>query len=390
MSRWAERVIAVSAVAGLICGGASGQASAQDLLPTLGFPAPDTGAATQAAPASVRSAVTTTAAHPSPGLAGSAVAAPPAQSSAQIIGLVAPIALYPDPLLGQVLMASTYPREVAEAARWIRNPANRTLGSDALTAALKAKGWNPSVMALVPFPSLLATMAEKRDWTEQLGKAFFAHEGDVMAAAQHLRHLALATGNLKATPECHCVIQRTGELISIQPSESELVSIPIYDPAVAFGNWADAAHPPVAFPLPSGFALAAGVAVGFEPAVDVALFGALWGWDSVDWPNRRIVVDDARYKLLAPEHIGFADNVWVREPPPPKTARVAAVAPRASRHAKTKPVRHLAATPAPPAPPPYWWEPPYRSWGPPPGAIMPPPRYIARNWYNDYYFDPYR
>lgn len=324
-----------------------------------------------------------------------AVSTPATQqpSAVQLDGLVAPIALYPDPLLADVLMAATYPGEIAEAARWVRSPANRALGSDALTAALKAKGWNPSVMALVPFPNLLTTMADRHDWTEQLGKAFFARQADVMASVQHLRHAALAAGSLKATPKCHCVIQTTGEIISIQPSEAELVSVPIYNAAVAFGDWADAAHPPVAFALPSGIVLAPGTAVGFNPAVEVALFGAIWGWESIDWVNRHIVVDEARYRVLAPDHIGFAGGVWVREPPARKAARVAAaVVTRPSHRAKAKAIRHLAATPAPPPPPPYWWGPPLRGWGPPPGAVVapPPPRYIARNWYNGYYFDPYR
>ncbi len=380
MSGWGKRVIAVGLAAGLICGVVSGTSSAQDMLPILGFPAQDS--ETVVAPAAAP-------ANP----AASIPAAPPS-SEAQFVGLVAPIALYPDPLIGQVLMASTYPHEVSEAALWLRVPANRALGGNALTAALKARGWNPSVMALVAFPSLLTTMAEKLDWTEQLGKAFLAHQGDVMAAVQRLRHAALTAGNLKVTPECHCVIQTIGEIISIQPSEGQMVSVPVYDPAVVFGTLGEAAHSPVVFQLPGGFVLAPGTAVGFSSAIEVALFGPIWGWDSIDWAKRRIVVDEARYKVLAPGHIGFADNVWVREPPPPphKIARkTPMVLAHSGHHAKAKATRHLAVTPVVPPPPPYGWHPQYRVWGPPPGAIVPPPppRYIARNWYNGYY-DGYR
>ncbi|HUI35686.1 MAG TPA: DUF3300 domain-containing protein [Stellaceae bacterium] len=386
MSGWGERAIAVGLAAGLICGALSGKSNAQDMLSTLGFPVPDRGTAT------------TPAAAPANPAAASIPAAPP-PSEAQFVNLVGPIALYPDPLLGQVLMASTYPHEVSEAARWLRVPADRALGGEALTAALKARGWNPSVMALVPFPSLLTTMAEKLDWTEQLGKAFLAQPGEVMAAVQRLRHAALAAGNLKVTPECHCVIQTTGDIISIQPSEGQMVSIPVYDPAVAFGALAEAAHSPVVFQLPAGIVFAPGTAVGFSSAIEVALFGPIWGWESIDWAKRRIVVDEERYKVLAPGHIGFDDNVWVREPPPPPhkiASKTQIVATRSVRHAKAKAKakasRHLAVTPALPPPPLYGWQPQYRVWGLPPGAIVPPPppRYIARNWYNGYYYDGYR
>jgi hypothetical protein len=149
----------------------------------------------------------------------------------------------------------------------------------------------------------------------------------------------------------------------------------------------------VALSPPTGRILAPGTAVAFDPAVEVGLFGVIWGWDSIDWVNRHIVVDEARYKVLAPGHIGFADAVWVREPPSRKVAHVAlTVATRSGRHGTAKAMRHLAAVPAPSPPPPYWWDPQYRSWGPPPGAIVPPPppRYIARNWYNGYYYNPYR
>ena len=380
-----EWAVAVSLGAGLVFGGAGGS-SAQDM-PSIIVP-PSSAAPSPAAPTPPASAPPA-----APGKPTASIPATQQSTQAQLDQLVAPVALYPDSLLGQVLMASTYPQEVGEAARWVRVPANRTLGGDALIAALKAKGWNPSVMALVPFPGVLATMAEKLDWTEQLGKAFRAQQSDVMAAVQRLRHAAQAAGNLKATPECHCVIQTSGDIISIQPSEAELVSIPVYNPASAYGNWADPAYPPAAFPLPSGFVLAPGTTVGFNPAIEVALFGPIWGWGSIDWPNRRIVVDNGRYAALASGHAGFAGGVWVHEAAAPrKLARAApAVATHSGHHAKALAMRRLAMMP-PPAPyPPYWWPPRYHAWELPPGMIVspPPPRHVARNWYDDYY-DRYR
>jgi hypothetical protein len=315
-------------------------------------------------------------------------ASAPQSADARLDQLVAPIALYPDPLLGQVLMAATYPHEVAEAARWVRVAANRALGSDVLVAALRAKGWNASVMALVPFPGLLATMADKLDWTGQLGNAFLAHQADVMAAVQRLRHAALSAGSLKATPECHCVIQTSADIISIQPANAELVAIPVYNPAAVYGAWADPAHLPTAFPLPPGFA-ALGNAVGFGPAIEVALFGPVWGWGSIDWPNRRIVVDNRRYAALLPGHAAFAAGVWVHEAP--STRRLAggagSVAAHTPHHAKPGVIRHFAAM-HPPAHPPYWWS--QHAWGLPPGTIVPPPPYHAFRDWRDGYFDPYR
>lgn len=382
MPGFREWAVAVSVGTGLVLGGVGGS-DAQDMPPII---VPPSSAAPLTAPTPPASAQPNAPVKPT-----ASIPAPQQSTQAQLDQLVAPVALYPDSLLGQVLMASTYPQEVGEAARWVRVPANRTLGGDALIGALKTKGWNPSVMALVPFPGLLATMADKLDWTEQLGKAFRAQQDDVMAVVQRLRHAALAAGNLKATPECHCVIQTSGDIISIQPSEAEMVSIPIYNPAIAYGNWADAAYPPVAFPLPSGFTLAPGTSVGFNPAIEVALFGPIWGWGSIDWPNRRIVVDNGRYAALVSGHAGFAGGVWVHETAQPrKLARAApTMATHSGHHAKGPAMRRLAMMP-PPAPyPPYWWPPRYHAWELPPGMIVPPPRHVARGWYDDYY-DRYR
>jgi hypothetical protein len=406
MSRSRGLVVAVGFAVALVCGVASEAARAQDMwpmgtlsppaptplppvpAPTVLPPAPTILPPAQAAPPSAQSAAPSKSA---------AVISPAAQQTggAQLAPMVAPVALYPDPLLGQVLMASTYPQDVVEAARWVRAPANRALSGDALTSALRAKGWNPSVMALVPFPSLLPIMADKREWTEQLGKAFLAKQGDVMAAIQHLRHAALAAGNLRATPECHCVIQTRDDIISIQPSEGDLVSIPIYKPAAAFGKWAGTAPAPAEFPLPPGFVFTADSVVGFNPAIEVALFGPIWGWESIDWPNHRIIIDNARYAKLAPGHPAFAGGAWVHEGAPPRKVvrNVLSVVTHAGHHAKSAAVRRFAMMNLPPPyPPPYWWGPRHSVWALPPGTIVvppPPPRHIARNWHDGYY-DPYR
>jgi hypothetical protein len=301
----------VAAVAA--CGALASVALAQDMPPAAIPPAPSLQTGPVPAPQTAPEAQT--AAVP-PAATPAAAQAPAAQplSQAQLDQLLAPIALYPDPLLSQVLMASTYPLEVVEEARWIREPANKSLTGDALTNALKQKNWDPSVMALAPVPSLLDLMADKLEWTEQLGNAFLAQQADVMSAVQRLRHQAMAAGNLKATPQCHCVIQTSGETISILPSDEERVCIPVYNPRVVYGGWYEPAYPPVEFPMPVGYAFQPDYPIGFYPAIEIAAFGPLWGWGSIDWSYNRIVIDNARFAAFGPNRAAFAGGVWVHDP----------------------------------------------------------------------------
>ena len=300
---------------------APGIASAQDMPPILaplspsGAPAASSvpsrqpGASTQSNPStqavpSSRTAVVAPAVVVEPGSAAQSI------SAVRLDQLVAPVALYPDPLLGHVLMAATYPLEVAEAARWTRAPANRALSGNALTEALKDKHWDPSVMALVAFPRLLSVMVEKLEWTEQLGDAFLSQQSDVLSAVQRLRRQAEVAGNLKVTPQCHCIVRTSGETIEILPAPPQVVGVPVYNPAVVYGAWRDPAYPPVAFPA----AARAGAGVGFGPPVELAAFGPLWGWGSVDWTHHRLAVDPGRYALVARSRPALAGGVWVHDP----------------------------------------------------------------------------
>jgi hypothetical protein len=283
----------------------AGAAAAQDMPAT-------------AAPAALQAASAPQAMPPGPGPAAPSATGPATPATnplnqGQLDQLVAPIALYPDPLLSQVLMASTYPLEVVEAARWVRVSANAALRGDALANALKAENWDPSIMALAPFPRLLALMADKLQWTAQLGNAFLAQQADVMNAVQSLRHDAMAAGTLQATPQCHCVIQTSGNAISILPSDSDLVCIPVYNPRVAYGAWRAPEYPPDFFPIPAGFAFEPGYAIGFWPVIAVADFGPVWGWGSIDWDRHDIAVDRSRYESIDP-HPAFAGNGWVHDP----------------------------------------------------------------------------
>ncbi len=153
-------------------------------------------------------------------------------------------------------------------------------------------------MALVPFPKLLALMADKVQWTVQLGNAFLAQQADVMNAVQSLRHDAMAAGTLQATPQCHCVIRTSGNTISILPSDADLVCIPVYNPRVAYGAWRESEYPPDFFPIPAGFAFEPGYAIGFWPVIAVADFGPVWGWGSIDWDRHDIAVDRSRYESI--------------------------------------------------------------------------------------------
>jgi hypothetical protein len=216
-------------------------------------------------------------------------------------------------LLAQILMASTYPLEVVEAARWVKIPANQALTSEALTSALQAQSWDPSVKALVPFPRVLENLSDQLQWTEQLGNAFLSQQADLMAAVQSLRREAMAAGNLKQTPQCRCVIQTSGEVISILPAEPQAVCVPVYSP-VAYGAWPYPAYPPISFPIPAGFVYEPGFWVGFGPPVVLASFGPFWGWGWVDWGHRDIAVDPARFMLASGGRVSFSGNVWVHDP----------------------------------------------------------------------------
>jgi hypothetical protein len=232
---------------------------------------------------------------------------------AQLDQLLAPIALYPDTLLGQVLMASTYPAEVVAAARWVSVPANRALTGDALMNALKARQWDPSVMALVPFPRLLQTMRGKIKWTEQLGNAFLAQQADVMASVQRLRQLAMDAGNLQ-TAQCRCVAEKKGEFITIQPADQQVAYVPVCIPRRVYGAWPYPDYPPVSFPVPVGYVFAPGAYIGFDRGVEYASYGSLWGWSSIDWGARGIYVNPLGFAALAGTAAVLAGNVWVHDP----------------------------------------------------------------------------
>ena len=207
--------------------------------------------------------------------------------SEEIEQLVAPVALYPDALLAQVLMASTYPLEIVAAARWLET--HQTLQGQALEDALHAETWDPSVKSLAAFPQVLTMMDEKLDWTQKLGDAFLAQQKDVMDAVQRLRAKAHAEGNLQTTQEQKVIVEQPAGsqtmVVEIEPADPQVVYVPTYDPTVVYGAWPYPAYPPYYW-YPPGYGAAASF---LSFGVGVAVGSALWG--DFDWHGRDVDID---------------------------------------------------------------------------------------------------
>ena len=196
--------------------------------------------------------------------------------------LLAPIALYPDSILTQILIASTYPLEVVQAERWVKQ--NKKLKGDAMKGALEKQPWDKSVKAIVSFPEVLTMMSEKLDWTQQLGDAFLAQQKDVMDTVQGLRGKALKAGNLKSTKEQE--VKKEGDIIIIQPTNPQVVYVPTYSTTVVYGPWPYPAYPPYpVYVYPPG-------AAAFTFTMGVAV-GAAWhgGYYQNDWHGGTINVN---------------------------------------------------------------------------------------------------
>ncbi|MEN6437567.1 MAG: DUF3300 domain-containing protein [Syntrophobacter sp.] len=198
-------------------------------------------------------------------------------SRAKLDQMLAPIALYSDSLLAQVLIASTYPSEVVEADRWVKE--NKGLSKDQLNAALDNEDWDLSVKALTPFPQVLAMMDEHLDWTTSLGEAFLDQQKEVMAEIQMMRQKAYAAGNLGSTEQQRVVA--SSEEIEIQPVNPEVVYVPYYDPGVIYGNWWWPDYPPYAWYPFGGPYINVGL-FGFGLGIGVSPFWD-WCWGRWNW-----------------------------------------------------------------------------------------------------------
>lgn len=264
---------------------------------------------------------------PAPAAVPQAVATTGQQDSltqAQLEQVLAPIALFPDDLLMQMLMAATYPLEVVQAKRWLGQGQNASLRGDALTQALVAQSWDPSVKSLLPFPDVLAMMNDRLDWTQQLGDAVLAQQEDVMNAIQVLRGRAQAAGmlqsgpqqtvnvtqNVTVAPAQGAVVAPPPQIITIAPTQPNTVFVPAYDPNVVFGTWPHAGYPPTYFPPPVGWGVGNALLTGMAFAGGVAIVGSLWGWGSPNWGRGDINVNANRYNNINVNRNQITGNRW--------------------------------------------------------------------------------
>jgi hypothetical protein len=208
---------------------------------------------------------------------------PPPQSPAQLDQLVSRIALYPDPLVAQVLAGATYPEQIPDAARWADQ--HHYLTGQALANAITSDQlpWDPSVQALLPFPSVLDTMASDMNWTTALGNAFLAQQQDVMDAVQRERKKAYDYGYLRTNAQ---IVVGAGPYITIMPANPNYVVVPYYDPAIVF------------FAPRPGFFIGGGIRFGFGVSLGVAF--APWGWGPgfygrFDWGRHAVFINNARW-----------------------------------------------------------------------------------------------
>ncbi|SPE23901.1 conserved exported hypothetical protein [Candidatus Sulfopaludibacter sp. SbA3] len=221
-------------------------------------------------------------------------AAPKLRSPDQLNSLVAPLALYPDPLLAQVLAASTYPLEIVQCARWLTK--NSKLTGENLTKAAAKQPWDPSVQALVAFPEALKMLDANIQWTQDIGNAFLDQQSDVMDSIQRMRKKAKDGGKLETTKEQNVEVKtiENKTIIEIQPSNPQVIYVPSYDPVVVYGAAPYYAYPAVAYPYG---AVAATAAISFGVGVMMGAFwggccgGGGWGWNA-GWSNNNININN--------------------------------------------------------------------------------------------------
>ena len=231
-------------------------------------------------------------------------------SEAELEQLVAPVALYSDPLLANVLIASTYPLEVVQAERWYQK--NKELKGDGLQEALAKQDWDDSIKDLVTVPDALEMMNKDLDWTQNLGDAVLAQQADVMEAVQALRARANENGMLESNPQQTVTVtqtvvqngdgssdegatssqgaQPTQEVIAIQPTDPERIYVPYYEPSVAYGAWPYPSYQPYYFPPPPGYALGSALATGLVWSAGFAVGNAIWG-NGFNWGRNDINVN---------------------------------------------------------------------------------------------------
>ena len=225
--------------------------------------------------------------------------APPIYPPAELERIVSPVALYPDPLLAQVLAAATFPQDIPDAARWA--DAHHYLQGAALASAIEADQlpWNPSVQALLPFPSVLGMMASSMPWTDELGTAFLAQEQNVMDAVQAQRQRAEQFGYLQSNAQ---VVVTPGPYVEIRPVNPAFIVVPYYDPRLVF-----------VAPRP-GFRVAGAIRFGYGVGIGVAF--APWGWGSsrFDWGGHAVFIDREPWRRTWVNRTTYVHPYEIRRP----------------------------------------------------------------------------
>jgi hypothetical protein len=240
---------------------------------------------------------------------------PPQYSAAELDRIVSPIALYPDPLLAQVLTASTYSAEVPEAAQWADQ--HRSFAGTELAGAVADDHllWDPSVQALLPFRSVLDMMARDMSWTEELGNAVLAERAEVMDAVQHMRHQAYDYGYLRPTLD---LTVTTGAYVEILPVDPAFIPVPYYDPLIVFG------------PPRRGFLVTA--AINYRYRVRLGVDFAPWGWGTTrfSWPEHVVIVNRTPWLRTWSNRTAYVHPYEIRRDAGARVERHE-VAPRAER-----------------------------------------------------------
>lgn len=235
-------------------------------------------------------------------------------SNDQLDSLVAPIALYPDPLLAQTLVACTYPLEIVQLQQWLEQ--NKNLKDKALTDAVEKQNWDPSIQAMAPFPDLVKQLEQNIKWTDELGNAFLAQQSDVMDAVQRMRAKAVEKGALKSN-EQQKVETKTVEsktVVVVQPASTEVVYVPSYNPVAVWGA-PYYPYPPVVYPAypVAGMALSFGVGVAMGAA-----WGGGWGWNAGWGGNNDININRnntfVNNSNRAGNRYGGANGSWQHNP----------------------------------------------------------------------------
>ena len=240
----------------------------------------------------------------------------PAFTDAEIDQMLAPIALYPDSLLSQILMASTYPADVKEAAEWSK--AHPDTKGDAAVKQVQDRDWEPAVQSLVAFPQVLAMMRDKPGDVQRLGDAFLENPGRVMDRVQVLRKRAQDAGNLKTTTQQTVVVQTEAQkqVIVVQPAQPQVVYVPVYQPTVVYGPWPDQAFPPYYWPPPPYY---------YPPSSGAFVAGVFWGvaiagisnslWGGFSWGRNDVNINVNHYNNInVNRRITNTNNTFVHNP----------------------------------------------------------------------------